>query len=59
MTQPSLNAKQLAELAEILEIAIITEQKARKMSEMATAIAQKSQKRINEFRQAAIEKQEA
>lgn len=59
MTQPFLNEKQLAELAEILELARITEQKARKMSEMATAIAHKSQKRINEFRQAAIEKQEA
>ena len=58
MTQPSLNEKQLAELASILGLARITEQKARKMSEMATAIAQKSQKRINQFRQAAIEKQE-
>lgn len=59
MTQPSLSEEQLAELTEILELAKIAEQKAREMSELATEIAQKTHKRVQEFRQAAIEKQEA
>lgn len=43
MNEPSLNEKQLTELNEILEIARITEQKARELYEMATLMALKCQ----------------
>lgn len=43
MNEPSLNEKQLAELNEILEIARITEEKARELYEMATLMALKCQ----------------
>lgn len=45
MTQESLTEEQLTKLAEIAELAKIAEQKAREMSEFATAIAQKYQQR--------------
>lgn len=48
MTQPSLTQEQQAKLAEALEIAKLFEQKAREMSEMATAIADKYYKRLYE-----------
>jgi len=38
MTQPELNEKQLAELAEMLELAKITEQKARELNELAICL---------------------
>ena len=47
------------ELAELVELARIAAEKARAMSDMATAIAQKYQKRMHEVRQAAIQKQKA
>ncbi len=47
-----LNNQQIAELEEILEMAKITEQKAREMSELSTAIAWKYQKRMQEIREA-------
>ena len=47
------------ELAELVEMARITAEKARAMSELATAIAQKYQKRMHDIRQAAIQEQEA
>ena len=50
MKQPELNEKQIAELEEILEIAKITEQKAREMCELSTAIAWKYQKRMQQIR---------
>ena len=58
MTQQSLTEGQLAELAEIAEIAKAAEQKAKEMSELATAIAQKYQKRLHEIKQTSTEKQE-
>lgn len=39
-------------LLELLEMALVAEQKAREMSEFATAIASKYQKRMSEIRQA-------
>jgi biotin synthase-like enzyme len=51
MKKTLLNQQQLAELEEILEMAKITEQKAREMCEMSTAIAWKYQKRIHEIEQ--------
>ncbi|MGL5076567.1 MAG: hypothetical protein ACRDBG_12205 [Waterburya sp.] len=52
MTQEKLNNQQIAELEEILEMAKITEQKAKEMSELSTAIAWKYQKRMQEIRKA-------
>lgn len=46
MTKSELNEKQLTELAEILELAKVAEHKAREMSEFATAIDEKWQKRL-------------
>lgn len=54
MTQPELNEKQLAELAEMLELAKVTEQKAKELCEMGEAFAQKYEKRLREFREAAV-----
>ena len=51
MTQEKLNNQQIAELEEILEMAKITEQKAKEMSELSTAIAWKYQKRMQEIRE--------
>ena len=50
MTPQSLTDKQLAELAEILELAKINEQKNKDLCELATEIAQKSKKRLHEAR---------
>ncbi|MGL5943587.1 MAG: hypothetical protein ACRC2S_25125 [Waterburya sp.] len=52
MTRKKLNNQQIAELEEILEMAKITEQKAKEMSELSTAIAWKYQKRMQEIREA-------
>ncbi|MGL4882966.1 MAG: hypothetical protein ACRC8K_18205 [Waterburya sp.] len=52
MTREKLNNQQIAELEEILEMAKITEQKAKEMSELSTAIAWKYQKRMQEIREA-------
>lgn len=52
MTQASLNEKQLAELAEMLELAKITEQKAKELCELATEIDQKWQRRLERRRAA-------
>lgn len=41
MTQPELNEKQLAELREMLELAKVTEQKARELNELAIAFEAK------------------
>ncbi|MGA9380991.1 MAG: hypothetical protein WBV73_19675 [Phormidium sp.] len=41
MTQPELNEKQLAELGEMLELAKVTEQKAREINELAIAFEAK------------------
>ncbi|RUT13516.1 hypothetical protein DSM107010_11390 [Chroococcidiopsis cubana SAG 39.79] len=49
MTQESLSEEQQAKLAEITELAKIAEQKAREMSEFATAIAQKYQQHLSLF----------
>lgn len=57
MTQQPLSEEQLAKLVEIVEAAKIAEQKTREMSELATAIAQKSQKRLHEIGQADIAQQ--
>ncbi len=46
MTQPSLSQEQEAKLAAALEIAKIALAKAREMSEMAAAIAEKYQNRL-------------
>ncbi len=46
MIQPSLNENQLAELTEMLELAQITEQKAKELCELATKIDQKWQLRL-------------
>ncbi|WP_017717504.1 hypothetical protein [Kamptonema formosum] len=56
MTQPSLTEEQEAKLAAALEIAKIAEQKAKEMSAMAGAIAEKYQKRIYEAALAAKQK---
>ena len=41
MTQSELNEKQLAELGEMLELAKVTEQKAREINELAIAFEAK------------------
>jgi hypothetical protein len=46
MTQPELNEQQLAELAEMLEIAKITEQKARELNELAIGFEAKWKRRL-------------
>lgn len=56
MTQPSLTQEQQAKLAEALEIAKLFEQKAREMSELATAIADKYYIRLYEAALAAEQK---
>ena len=56
MTQQPIT-EQLAKLVEIVEAAKIAEQKTREMSELATAIAQKYQKRLHEIGQAYIAEQ--
>lgn len=48
MTPQSLTDKQQAELEEILQIAKLAEQKAKEMSDLATAISFKYQKRLHE-----------
>jgi hypothetical protein len=50
MTQPELNEQQLAELAEILEIAKITEQKARELNELAIDFEAKWKRRLEDRR---------
>lgn len=50
MKPEELNEKQIAELEEILEMVKVTEQKAREMCEMSTAIAWKYQKRVQEIK---------
>ena len=57
MTQPSLTEEQQAELEEILEIAKVAEQKAKEMSDLATAISLKYQKRLWQANLAATQKQ--
>ncbi|GAB4277718.1 MAG: hypothetical protein Fur0025_03760 [Oscillatoriaceae cyanobacterium] len=47
MTQPPLNEQQLAELAEMLELAKTTEQKARELNEMTIAFEEKWQRRLD------------
>ncbi len=47
------------ELAELVEMARIHAEKAKAMSELATAIAQKYQKRMHDIRVAVIQQQEA
>ncbi|MGB3208600.1 MAG: hypothetical protein WBB28_26735 [Crinalium sp.] len=46
MTQPELTQQQLAELAEMLELAKATEQKARELNEMAIAFESKWKNRL-------------
>jgi Asp-tRNA(Asn)/Glu-tRNA(Gln) amidotransferase B subunit len=50
MTQTELNEQQLAELAEILEIAKITEQKARELNELAIDFEAKWKRRLEDRR---------
>lgn len=50
MTQAKLNDQQIADLEKILEMAKITEQKAREMCELSTAITWKYQKRMRKIR---------
>jgi endonuclease III len=57
MTQSSLTEEQQAKLAEIVEAARLAEQKAREMSELATAITQKYQRRLQVYQQIATEEQ--
>ncbi|WP_175561109.1 hypothetical protein [Hydrococcus rivularis] len=56
MTRLSLSEEQKAKLLEALEIAKLAEDKAREMSELATAIAQKSQKHLYEMARLASHK---
>ena len=46
MTQSELNEQNIEELEQILEMARITETKAREMSELSTQIAHKWQRRV-------------
>lgn len=46
------------ELAELVEMARIHAEKAKAMSELATAIAQKYQKQMHDIRQAAIKEKQ-
>ena len=46
MTQLSLSPQQQAKLAEALEVALLAEEKASQMSELATEIANKYQQRL-------------
>lgn len=55
MTQPFLNEKQMAKLAEMLELAQVTEQKAKELCEVAIEIDEKWQRRL-ENRTAAKQK---
>ena len=50
MTQPSLTGSQLAELKELLELAKITEQKAKELAALTLEIDQKYEKRLAELR---------
>ncbi len=52
MTQPSLTGSQLAELKELLELAKITEQKAKELAALTLEIDQKYEKRLAELRMA-------
>ena len=54
MTEPSMTEAQQAKLASMLELAKITEQKAKELCEMGEAFAQKYEKRLREFREAAV-----
>ena len=53
MTQLSLSPQQQAKLAEALEVALLAEEKASQMSELATEIANKYQQRLYESVQSA------
>jgi hypothetical protein len=55
MTQPELNEKKLAELAEMLELAKITEQKAQELCEFTKALDEKWKRKL-EGRETVIEK---
>jgi hypothetical protein len=57
MTKPSLTEEQQAKLVEIVEAAKIAEQKTKEMSELATAIAQKYQQRLQALEQTATQQQ--
>ncbi|MGK7877425.1 MAG: hypothetical protein AB4426_30230 [Xenococcaceae cyanobacterium] len=52
MTQPYLTEEQEAKLAEALEIARLFEQKAKELSDLGDAFAQKWEKRLREVNQA-------
>ncbi|PSF38128.1 hypothetical protein C7H19_06565 [Aphanothece hegewaldii CCALA 016] len=55
MTQLSLNSLQQAKLAEALKVALLAEEKASQMSELATEIANKYQQYLYELAQEATE----
>ncbi len=46
MKQPSMTEKQIAELADMLELAQTTEQQAKELCEIAEAFAQKWERRL-------------
>lgn len=50
MTQPSMSEQELAELTELLELAKITEQKAKELCDLTLEIDQKYEKRLAQLR---------
>lgn len=55
MTQLSLSPLQQTKLAEALEVALVAEEKASQMSELATEIANKYQQRLYEIAQSSAQ----
>jgi len=56
MLQPTLNEKQIADLADSLELAITLEQQAKNLCDLAEAFAEKYEKRLHKIREAAKQK---
>ncbi|MCL1468359.1 hypothetical protein [Argonema galeatum] len=56
MIQPTLDDKQLAELADSLELAITLEQQAKNLCDLAEGFAEKYEKRLHKIREAAKQK---
>lgn len=54
MTELSMSEAQQAKLSSMLELAKVTEQKAKELCEMGEAFAQKYEKRLREFKEASM-----
>ncbi len=54
MTELSMSEAQQAKLASMLELAKVTEQKAKELCQMGEAFAQKYEKRLREFKETSM-----